>query len=103
MARVASLLPIAGSGLHHHCEFQGFAMQADETLDLCGVIAPYCLLMAKSALAALRPGAVLEIQLRDTEALVDLLTILERSGEIVIATGRWEDRHRLWVRKPLPA
>jgi TusA-related sulfurtransferase len=74
-------------------------MHADEKLDLCGIPEPYCLLMCKSALIALRPGAVLEIQLRDPATLQDLVTILGRSGDTVIGRDKRGDCYRIWVQK----
>jgi len=79
--------------------FSEWTMRADEKLDLCGVLEPYCLLMCKSTLASMKPGAVLEIHLRDPETLKDLLTILERSQEIVLAEMQREDHTCLWVQK----
>jgi TusA-related sulfurtransferase len=77
-------------------------MQVDKKLDLCGMLNPYCLLMFKSTLARMEPGDVLEIQLRDPETLGDLLTILDRSAETVVAKTQRADRTCLWVRKGKP-
>jgi TusA-related sulfurtransferase len=74
-------------------------MQADKILDLCGVLAPYCLLMCKSELAHMQSGAILEVHLRDPETIEDLLTILDRSGETVVARVQHQDRTCLWVQK----
>jgi TusA-related sulfurtransferase len=74
-------------------------MQANKKLDLCGMLNPYCLLMFKSALASMEPGDVLEVQVRDPETLGDLLTILERSAEAVVARAQRDDRTCLWIQK----
>jgi TusA-related sulfurtransferase len=74
-------------------------IKAEDQLDLCGMVAPYCLLMCKSTLASMKPGAVLEIHLRDPETVHDLLTVLERSGEKVVANVQSEGFTRLWVQK----
>lgn len=74
-------------------------MQVERILDLCGVLAPYCLLLCTSELAQMQPGAILEVHLRDPETIEDLLTILDRSGEAVVAREQHEDRTCVWVRK----
>jgi|WetSurMetagenome_2_1015567.scaffolds.fasta_scaffold1329506_1 TusA-related sulfurtransferase len=76
-------------------------IKADDQLDLCGMMVPYCLLMVKSTLASMKPGAVLEIHVRDPETVQDLLTVLTRSGEKVVARVQSEDITRLWVQKGL--
>ena len=76
-------------------------IKADEQLDLCGVITPYCLLLCKATLASMQPGAVLEIRVRDPETVRDLLTVLDRSGEKVVARLQSEAGTHLWVRKGL--
>ena len=60
-------------------------MPSDETLDLSGIIKPYCLLECKSVLASMEPGAILSIRILDPETYEDLSTILERSGEIMVS------------------
>ncbi len=74
-------------------------MQADKKLDLCGVLAPYCLLMCKSELAYMEPEAILEVHLRDPQTIENLLTILDRSGETVLAQLQGEDHTCLWILK----
>jgi TusA-related sulfurtransferase len=74
-------------------------MEVDEKLDLSGIIAPCSFLLCKSRLASMKPGAVLEVHVSDPETLKDLLTILDRSGEKIVA--RMQNAHRtcLWVEK----
>jgi tRNA 2-thiouridine synthesizing protein A len=74
-------------------------MQPDEKLDLCGVIGPCCFLQCKAILASMKQGAVLEVLLRDAETVKDLVTILERSGELVLDRKKERGRYRLVVRK----
>jgi TusA-related sulfurtransferase len=76
-------------------------IKADDQLDLFGIMAPYCLLMVKSTLASMKPGRVLAIHIRDPETVRDLLTVLDRSGEKVVARVQNEDVMRLWVQKGL--
>jgi TusA-related sulfurtransferase len=79
-----------------------FAMQADEKLDLCGIIAPYSFLLCKSTLASMRPGTILEVHLSDPDTLEDLLIILNRSGEKIITRVQHGDRTCFWVQKGVP-
>ena len=74
-------------------------MQPDETLDLCGILEPYSLLLCKSALSSLAPGSVLEVLLNDLQTLKDLTTILMRSGETILSSCEVEIGYCLWVRK----
>lgn len=76
-------------------------IKADEQLDLCGLMAPYCLLLCKATLASMQPGTILEMRVGDPETVRDLLTVLDRSGEKVVAKLQSEDVTHLWVRKGL--
>jgi len=74
-------------------------MKVDEKLDIRNVAAPYCLLLVKSTLASMKPGAVLEVRVQDPESTGDLMAILVRSGERIVAKVQCEDGTRLWVQK----
>jgi TusA-related sulfurtransferase len=74
-------------------------MKADEKVDIRGLVEPYSLLMLKSVLASMEPGAVLEIDVRDPDTIKDILAIVDRSGEQLLAGEQDEDGSRLWVRK----
>jgi TusA-related sulfurtransferase len=76
-------------------------MESDGKLDLRGVVEPFCFLQCKSTIASMGPGSVLEICLRDSETLKDLMTILKRSGEVIVGSETQRDHFRLWVRKSL--
>ncbi len=74
-------------------------MRTDQQLDLSGIVIPFSLVLYKGALARLAPGAVLEIRLRDHETLRNLLIIVERSQDRVLAWERREEDYCLWVQK----
>ena len=74
-------------------------MKVDEKLDIRNVAAPYCLLLVKSTLTSMKPGAVLEVRVQDPESTGDLMAILVRSGERIVAKVQCEDGTRLWVQK----
>ena len=74
-------------------------MKSDQRLDISGVVIPFSLALCKSALARMAAGGILEIRLQDQDTLDDLLTILERSGEQVLAWKRQEFFYYLWVQK----
>ena len=74
-------------------------MRADQRLDISGVVIPFSLALCKSALAQMAAGAVLEIRLRDHDTLQDLLIIVERSGDDVLAWEKHEEYYQLWVQK----
>ncbi len=74
-------------------------LKFDHHLDISGVVIPFSLVLCKGALAQMAPGAVLEIRLRDPETLKDLLIIVERSGDRVLAWERHDEDCCLWVQK----
>jgi len=79
-------------------------MRSDQQLDISGEMIPISLALCKSALARMAAGAVLEISLRDQDTLRDLLMIVERSGDSVLAWEIREEHYYIWVRKnPRPA
>ena len=75
------------------------SMRSDQRLDISGVLIPFSLALCKSTLARMAAGAVLEIRLRDHDTLQDLLIIVERSGDNVLAWEKHDDCYYLWVRK----
>lgn len=76
-------------------------MKADQQLDISGELIPVSLALCKSVLARMGAGSVLEIRLRDRDTLEDLLMIVERSGDKVLAWENREDHYSLWVQKNL--
>lgn len=63
------------------------------------MLIPFSLALCKSALARMTAGGVLEICLRDRDTLQDLLIIVERSRDDVLAWEKHDDCYYLWVRK----
>ena len=76
-------------------------MKADQRLDISEVLIPIGLALCKSTLAKMAAGAVLEICLSDPDTLRDLLIIVERSGDDVLAWEKQDDCYFVWVRKNL--
>jgi TusA-related sulfurtransferase len=76
-------------------------MKSDQRLDISEVVMPFSLALCKSTLVHMDPGAVLEICLTDHDTLQDLVIIVERSGDEVLAWERHDDVYYLWVRKSL--
>ena len=74
-------------------------MQADEQLDLCGIVTPCSLMLCKSTLASMKAGAILEVHLSDPETLKDLLLILKRSGEEIVKRVQHGEMTCFWVKK----
>ena len=74
-------------------------MRSDQRLDLSGLVIPFSLALCKSTLAQMAAGAILEIRLRDRETLQDLVMIVERSGDGVLAWKKHDEYYQLWVQK----
>jgi TusA-related sulfurtransferase len=75
------------------------ALKSDQQLNISGVVIPFSLVLCKSALARMAEGAVLHISLQDDDTLQDLLIILERSGDQVLAWEQQGDSYHVWVEK----
>jgi TusA-related sulfurtransferase len=74
-------------------------MRSDQRLDISGVVIPFSLALCKSTLSQMAVGAVLEIRLRDRDTLQDLLMIVERSGDGVLAWEKQDEYYHVWVQK----
>jgi TusA-related sulfurtransferase len=77
-------------------------MKADQQLDISGVVTPISLALCKATLGQMAAGAVLEIRLGDQETLRDLVLIVERSEDRVLAWESREEHYCLWVQKGGP-
>ena len=74
-------------------------MKSDQRLDISGVVIPFNLALCKATLGRMAPGAVLEIRLGADDTLQDLLIIVDRSGDQVLAWERHDEYYYLWVQK----
>jgi TusA-related sulfurtransferase len=74
-------------------------MESDQQLDVSGVAIPFSLALCKSTLSRMSVGGVLKICLTDRDTLQDLLVIVERSGDDVLAWEKQDDCYNLWVRR----
>lgn len=77
------------------------SLKSDQQLDISGVVIPFSLVLCKAALARMPAGAVLHIRLQDDDTLQDLLIILERSGDRILAWEQQGDYYHVWVQKIL--
>ena len=71
----------------------------DEQLDLSGMFIPFGLVLCKATLARMAAGAILEIRLQDRDTFQDLMMIMNRSEDQLLAWDQQEDDYYLWVRK----
>ena len=74
-------------------------MKSDQRLDISGVVIPFSLALCKSALARMAAGGILEIRLQDQDTFQDLMMILKRSADQLLAWEQQADDYYLWVRK----
>ena len=74
-------------------------MKSDQQLDLSGMVIPVSLALCKFTLAQMTSGGVLEIRLRDHDTFQDLLIIVERSGDQLLAWEKHDEYYSLWVRR----
>ena len=74
-------------------------MAVNQELNLIGVISPFCLLEFKSALARIRPMQILEVLIQDPEVAEDLVRIVDRSEDLLIAREAVGDHFCLRVQR----
>ena len=74
-------------------------MSANIELNLIGVISPFCLLEFKSALARIQPRQIMEVLIQDPEVAEDLVRIVERSEDLLIARKTVGDHFCLRVQR----
>ena len=74
-------------------------MRSDQRLDLSGEVIPFSLALCKFILVQMAAGAVLEIRLQDRDTLQDLLMIVERAGDTVLAWEKHDEYYQMWVQK----
>jgi TusA-related sulfurtransferase len=78
------------------------SMRADRQLDISDVVSPISLALCKAILGQMVAGAVLEICLRDQETMRDLMMIVERSEDRVLAWEKRDELFHLWVERGIP-
>ncbi len=66
-------------------------MASKIVLDLKGIFSPLNLLKCKSCLKSMETGNILEVLLEDTDAVQDLIMIVQRSQDEVIYKKEMED------------
>jgi TusA-related sulfurtransferase len=80
-------------------DFTMTSLKSDQQLDISGVVIPFGLLLCTATLARMPLGAVLHISLQDNDTLRDLLIILERSEDRILAWEQQGDCYHVWVQK----
>jgi len=73
--------------------------RADSTLDASQVVIPFSLVLCKAALERLAPGQILAVLVSSRPTLEDLVTILSRSGNVILGWEAHGTGFRLWVQK----
>jgi TusA-related sulfurtransferase len=74
-------------------------MTTKTELDLVGVLSPVCLLKCKSVLTEMDSGNVLEVLLKDTDVVEQLVKIIKRSQDQVIKLEMEGDHYRISLKK----
>ncbi len=74
-------------------------LKADAILDASRVVFPFGLILGKATLDRLAPGQILELLIMGRETCNNLLIILARSGDQVLAREAQREGIRLWVQK----
>jgi TusA-related sulfurtransferase len=68
-------------------------------LNLLDVAEPICLLMCKRTMEGMRHGEVLEVFMRDPEAVENLVRVVERSRDEVLGLKRRGDHFHIEIMK----
>jgi tRNA 2-thiouridine synthesizing protein A len=72
-------------------------MKGDKVLDLRGWSCPWCILKAKSWLARMDPGQVLEVLSTDPNVLKNFPLVLERTGDRILRMDQADDHFQIRV------
>lgn len=73
--------------------------QADEELDLRGVICPYNFVKTKIKLEAMSPGRVLSVLLDDGDPIKNVPRSVADDGHLVLSQDRIDQFYRVRIRK----
>ncbi|MDR0996239.1 MAG: sulfurtransferase TusA family protein [Zoogloeaceae bacterium] len=68
------------------------ARPAPDILDVCGLSCPLPILKTKRALAALPPGALLQILATDPHAPEDLAVFCRQTGHVLLESGKQAEK-----------
>ncbi|MFH1139940.1 MAG: sulfurtransferase TusA family protein [Pseudomonadota bacterium] len=74
-------------------------MAKKQILNLIGIVSPFCLLEFKNALARFRRGQLLEVHVQDPEVVEDLIRLVERSDDRLVARKKVGDQYRILVKR----
>jgi TusA-related sulfurtransferase len=81
------------------CKGERSTLQADEELDLRGVICPYNFVKTKLKLETMEPGQVLAVILDDGEPIKNVPRSVSDDGHTVLSQEPWENSYRVMIRK----
>lgn len=74
-------------------------MEADQTLDACGLTCPLPLLKAKQALNGLGQGLVLEVVCTDAGSVRDFVAFSQQSGNQLLKQHEQDGKFYHWLKK----
>jgi TusA-related sulfurtransferase len=74
-------------------------MAGRKRLNLLDVAEPICLLICKRTIEQMRQGEVLEVFMRDPEAVEDLVKVVARSPDEVLGVRRQGEHFRIEIRR----
>ena len=74
-------------------------MAGTKRLNLLDVAEPICLLMCKRTIEGMRRGDILEVFMRDPEAVENLVKVVARSPDEVLALERRGNHFRIEIRR----
>jgi tRNA 2-thiouridine synthesizing protein A len=71
----------------------------DHTLDALGKQCPWPLMLTKQALQSLAPGEVLSVLADDPLAELDIRSLCDRTGDVLLDVQTTDTQWRFWIRK----
>ncbi len=78
-------------------------MQTVSTLNLIGVVSPFCLMEFKSALVLVGEGQMLEVLIQDPSVVEDLVRLVEHSNDRLVELKKEGNCYHLVVLRSVPA
>lgn len=83
------------------CQGERSTLQADEELDLRGVICPYNFVKTKLKLETMEAGQILAVILDEGDPIKNVPRSVSDDGHTVLKQEPWENSYRVMIRKRL--
>ena len=74
-------------------------MEANQTLDACGLNCPLPILRTKKTLNAMQPGDTLKVLTTDSGSLKDMASFCNQTGHVLVDSAQADGKFEFLIRK----